>query len=236
MSAFYSFAYPDRVHVLADGGLFDDDGVLQRVERKIFAFHGLPVVVTGRGASASLVFEIIGDLVATVGQIARFDDAAAALSIVGSFFRNLGTRHASLDVEFLIAAYSALEGPQHFIVPCHDRYGLRPFDMASPGWQIGAGPAIGLDDLQHAGISADAVASPDFPERYGLEIMAAMRRKPACLPGSDRAFHAVGGRCDLATVSAGGVAIRMLGRWDDQPGKLIDPRTAAAPLSKASAA
>jgi hypothetical protein len=133
MSAFYSFAYSDRVHVLADGGLFDDDGVLQRVERKIFAFHGLPMVVTGRGASASLVFEIIGDLVVAVGQIARFDDAAAALSFVGSFFRNLGTRHASPDAEFLIAAFSALEGPQHFIVPCHERYGLRPFDMARPG-------------------------------------------------------------------------------------------------------
>jgi hypothetical protein len=66
--------------------------------------------------------------------------------------------------------------------------------------------------------------------------MATMRRKPACLPRSDRAFHAVGGRCDLATVSGDGVAIQLLGRWDDQPGRLIDPTTANAARSDVSAA
>jgi hypothetical protein len=212
MSAFYSFRYPDRVQLLTDGGVFDENGVLCIVERKVLAFPGLPLVVTGRGTPANRVFEIIRNMAKFVDSFMAFDDIDPVIELLRSFIRELGAEHGTFDAEFLIAGYSARLGACHFIVPCHDHWGIEPFELASPGAQIAAGPAISMNDLAHLNLTSDDIADPDFPRRHGMEIMGAMRRKRARIPGSDREIYGVGGFCDLATVSAQGAAIETLGR------------------------
>ncbi len=224
MSAFYSFVYRDKVQLLTDGGFFDESGILRAVGRKVFAFEDLPLAVTGRGSSTDRVFEVIGDIMAIVSGMSPFDDADPVLSIIGRYFTSLRNRYGTFDAEFLIAAYSKTQGPCHFVVACHEHWGVKSFELLSPGSQIGAGPQIDLGDIAHLNLSSDEISSPDFPERWGIEVLEAMRGKLASVPGMEREFYGVGGQCDLTTVSADGVRITTLGRWDDEVGQPVDPR------------
>jgi len=223
VSAFFSFRYPDRIQLLTDGGFFDDAGILRHVGRKVFAAEGMPLAVTGRGTEASQVFGMCKGIVDHCSAIASYggtvDGAMEALR--RAFERR--SAEGPTPVEFLIAAYSATKGPLLYFIQLHGGNDVPSFEMIDAGQQIAAGPAIGWDDLAHLGLAADDLAASDFPERYGAEIIGAMRSKRGLLPGGKAAIFGVGGLCSLTTVTKDGVRIRELCDFPDMIGQKVNP-------------
>lgn len=105
----------------------------------------------------------------------------------------------------------------------HGRYDLPSFALIKAGPQIAGGPAVSWDDLAHLDLGDDDPASPDFPERYGAEIIGAMRQKPGEVPGGSKPIFGVGGLCTLTTVTQSGVSVRDLCRFPDEIGRAIAP-------------
>lgn len=211
MSAFYSFRYPDRVCILADAGVFNDDGRLAAIEGKVSHLRHLPIALTCRGnleacqVMTRRLLAIAANSVDAWLRAAR--DVATSQRLIGP-----------LDCEILIACFSPRLGPAHFFVAFHDRHGAA-FEVQQQPVQFGCGPPIGLDDLPPG--AADEVSSPTFPDRYGVDIMSAMRRRPAIVPGQAKAYRIVGGYLELTTVTAAGVTVRKLHDWNDKIGEPI---------------
>lgn len=232
MSAFFSFQYPNSIQILTDGGFFDDDGVLRHVSQKIMCIAGLPIAIAGRGA-VDEVFRLPERFNRFVGDLTHLTSADIALTALRDYFFACQETDGTCLAEYLIAAFSERDGAQHFYVQMHGLYDHMPvFEMVNPGQQITAGPTISWHDLEHLGLSGDEIASEDFPERFGAEIMEAMRQKRACLPGSNHSFYGVGGQCDLTTVSTDGVCTKTLRVWHDPIGKPVFP----APFRSSAAA
>ncbi|WP_112308640.1 hypothetical protein [Pseudogemmobacter bohemicus] len=210
MSAFFSFRYPDRIQILTDGGFFDETGNLWLIARKAFAASGMALAVTGRGDSASFVLGTCVDLINHCDALTAYGGSVdSALVAIRRHFERLGA-DGFVPAEFLIAAFSETEGPQHYLVQLHGRYALPSFELVNAGDQIAAGSSISWEDLSHLELDAKAVACPDFPEQYGAEIIGAMRGKRAEVPGVKLPIYGIGGHACLTTVSESGVLIRDL--------------------------
>jgi len=222
MSAFYSFVYGDCVQLLTDGAFLDEKGILRAIDRKVFTFPNHPIAIACRAASAARAFQTIADLCDFIDSFGFCDDADAVLMFAKEFFGRL-EGNGPFDAEFLIAAYSEENGPCHFIVQCHGRWNIPAFKMVCPGMQIGGGPPVSLNDLQHLNITPSDVETSNFPERFGAELIGAMRKKATISPGSGSLFFGVGGCCDLTTVKASGAITKQLCTWDDKIGVPIDP-------------
>ncbi len=91
------------------------------------------------------------------------------------------------------------------------------------GAQMAGGPPVAWDDIAHLGLTAEDVASSDFPSVHGVAVMNAMRGKLGRIPGTESNIYGVGGLCELTTVSEQGVASRFLCHYPDQLGKPVDP-------------
>ncbi|MBB4236662.1 hypothetical protein [Rhizobium esperanzae] len=222
MSAIFSFAYPDCIQVLTDGAWVSETGELMRVKTKSFASSRHPIAFTGRGTSSVQVMNIIDELLA-FAESEKCAGVDAALGFAEAYFERMA-KGGPFNGEIVIAAYSETKGTVHFVVACHDHYGLAaPFRLENPAAQILLGPTISLDDFPPGAFSPEDVASSNFPARHGAMIMEALRRKPARIIGWEREFFAVGGLCDLTTVNAAGADVRPLCGWADEVGKTIDP-------------
>ncbi|MGO7370077.1 hypothetical protein ACCT04_14695 [Rhizobium ruizarguesonis] len=223
MSAIFSFVYPDCVQVLTDGAWVAETGELLGVKTKAFPSSRHSIAFTGRGTSALKIINIIDELLAFTDSD-KCAGVDAALAFSEEYFERLAMS-GSFNGEILIAAYSETKGPAHFLICCHDHYGVAPFRLENPGAQMLLGPAISLDDFPPGAFSTEAVLASDFPARHGATIMEAMRRRPARIIGWEREFFTVGGLCDLTTVNAAGVDVRPLCGWADEVGKMIDPES-----------
>lgn len=229
MSGFYSFVYPDCVQLLTDGAFLDEAGILRCIDSKVIAFPDHSIAITWRAADAARARFVLRDLGEFIDGYGRCDGTDSILMFTREFFKRLSTE-GTIEAEFLIAAFSETEGPCHFIVQCHRHWDIPSFELVSPGVQIGGGPQIGFEDLAHLHLTADDVASSRFPERFGADVIGAMRAKRGKIPGSAKEIYGIGGRCDLTTVSANGASTRQLCRWDDPIGSLIDPTRGFLPL------
>lgn len=223
MSAFYSFAYADRVHLLTDAGYFDEVGNLVAIDKKVFTSASFPFAITGRGIDVAKVWSIISEMGSYVDGFAWYECVDDFLPFISTYFHQLGQREGSFDADFLIAAYSKEKGPVHFFIQCHGNYDCPSFELVSPGWQIAAGPPIEFGDLGHLKLAEEDILASDFPVRYGAEIMTAMRKRKSRIPGGGREIFGVGGRCDLTTVTSTGAVTTSLVDWGDTIGKPLMP-------------
>lgn len=219
MSAFYSFAYPDRVHVLTDGGIFDDAGILRGIAEKVIRLPYAPVAITFRGNAETVSAHLQG--LQEHVERERPQSADKVLALMQDYFDGVAAGNAFCEAEFLVAACSETVGACHFLVDLHGRTPAQTFKLENLGIQIGGGPSITLDDIGSP--SGAEVSDPDFPVRYGVAIMEAMRRKRAAVPGSPSSFFAVGGQCDLTTITPAGATTRRLCTWNDQIGSEVSP-------------
>lgn len=230
MSAFYSFRYPDRVQLLTDGAHFDENGNLIGVGGKVFISSHFPMAITSRG-TAAVSYELLANLEYLTDTMVSVTSVDEMLDVTRWYFSGLKEQGRAFNSEFLIAAFSEEHGPCHFYVHCHGHRDLQAFELLDLGEQIcGGSSAISWQDLAHLNLGANDLASPDFPETYGIDIMNALRRQRGTVPGSDLNIFMVGGRCDLTTVTAAGAASKTLCNWDDQIGKPIDPTRGLLPL------
>lgn len=229
MSAHYSFLYSDRACILSDQGVWDANGNLAAIRQKVCVSPTLPFAVFLQGKPVEKLAQIIDDMDAWInkhGDRLGRDRVLACLPAIEDYFQDLGRREGQLEAQFLFVGFSKAAGPQQWLLRCNDRFaarGVLPYSLFNPGREVQSGPPVTMADLTAGlGIDPSEVLQPDFPDRYGARFMSIARQKEEDVPGEGRR-RIVGGGCDLATITAEGVTVKTLCRWNDEIGKPIDP-------------
>jgi hypothetical protein len=218
VSAFLSICYEDRIELLTDDALYDDDGTLRGVVEKVYRSPRWPLAVTARG---KMDFEALNPFL---------DMLAAASHSAGDFIdrlqRLLDGRHdgGALEAsEILIAAFID-EKPVNLYFSTHQIIeGVAPWVIHEMGPEFGGGPSFSLDDLQADGISLASLSAG--LEEQGADVMELMRKRKCGNPANSLLpdVYGIGCHVDLTVVRPGGVTTTRLRVWPDVIGEKIDP-------------
>ncbi|UCI17031.1 hypothetical protein FJ970_18025 [Mesorhizobium sp. B2-1-8] len=210
------------VIVLTDGALYDRDGVLLGVQRKVAVSDRLPLAVAFRGNVA--FGETVSQRIILSAEAIGFDRMLLDLDAA------LPGMPESPNLEILIAGVSESAGPVHRMFQNRPvEFGCAPSTLIDPGpmhWGFGTnGEAISLQAM--------GIAPPRKGEtmqawlaRHAVAIFENFRRiKVAVDPFDDNTDrqHLIGGVLDMTVVSPSGVTITQLHRWPDKVGMKIDP-------------
>lgn len=231
MSAFVGFCQQDRAYLWADGAVYSLDSVLRDVTRKCIRVAGVPIVVASRGP------DFIGSAFAWFLQAYTIkpDD----IRLVGPVVMN----------EFVSSISDQLEDRSE---PTFD-IGLmawskdldRPF-LALADWKPGRGFRISIsfedmvapapDDRDTQRLRREigfplphALIDPD---RFGMAVMRALRRRPQLLYDGTQAY-VVGVHVQRVTMTRDGFRDDLVQVWPDEIGRLIDPFRGVVRASRA---
>lgn len=226
MSAFYAMAFPDRVELLTDGAVYNEDGTLVDIKCKVYVSGHLPLAITGRGVTE--VIEIFADAFLLYSNAcSTFDEAISGIQWMLDRRKDRGVPH---DVEVVICGISETRGPCIFYFATADMYGagIEPWRLLDAGGELGGGAS--------ADVGADIAASGIAPEdaREGLRGVAvplfdAMRRRkgPNPLKPGLPDVYGIGGHIDLTVVRPTGCTVERLHTWSDVVGERIEPERMA---------
>lgn len=218
MSAFYALAHDDRIEMLTDGAVYEDDGTLTAIRRKVWYSDKLPMAITGRGASKAVELMAMAVLLPDVyGSVDKVIDGIPAL-LDKMAEKTAGAASGARMIEMVIAAISETRGPVLLYAANTNAYGLdwlEPFKLYDVGHEWGGGTPA---DISGIDIS-------DGLRGCGAELFERMRRIPG--PSAERPdlpdVYGIGGHVDLTTVRASGVTVERLRTWPDEIGERIDP-------------
>lgn len=216
MSAFYTLNYGDRIELLTDGAVYEDDGTLTAVRRKVWHSERIPMAVTGRGnASAVQLLAMAVLLPDAYGSTDRVLEAVPGLLDKMAAKQHGGAKPGYFEI--VIAAISETRGPVIFYASSADCYGAGyvPFTLVEAGSEFGGGVPI-----DPAGIDVS-----DGLRTCGAEIFERMRRVRGPNPTAPELppLYGIGGHVDLTVVRPGGVTVERLRTWPDVIGEPIDP-------------
>jgi hypothetical protein len=223
MTALNVFLRKDAVHVLTDGAACDPNGDLVKAVSKVFPLAHTNAVLATRGVNGLL--PLLGF---AVDGAPSFDATADILpaktrEILASVSHAQGgTDLGTLDV--VLAGISETRGPACLAVFNHSNYGVPASELQElDGFVSPSNPEL-FATFEANGLD---IHGRDFnPEFDGPWIMSKQRD----IPGS-----MVGCFCQLTTVTADEITTRIVRRWPDRVGLLIDPAlgpevfTASAP-------
>ncbi|WP_139788976.1 hypothetical protein [Manganibacter manganicus] len=211
-------AHDDKIELLTDGAVYEDDGTLTAIRRKVWYSDKIPMAITGRGAAkavelvayAFLLTDMIGSVDNTIDGITKALDKLAD--------KAAATESEPAMIEMLVATISETRGPMLLYASNANAYGLdwlEPFKLYDVGREWGGGAPIdpaGLD--LSAGLRS-----------CGVELFERMRRVSDINPARPDlpAIHGIGGHVDLTTVTASGITVERLRTWPDIIGEKIDP-------------
>lgn len=212
----------DAVHVVTDGGLFDQKtGVLVGFGNKALILSHLNAVLVCRGALA------MGLLVPMmVSANSSFDELRKN---IGPQLRKQIEPHANIDAQHghtwgefdvVLAGFSESKGPTCILMLSFDH----PFIPELKAYQpFDAGPvslAPGNDDL------LKSIDPNSFDvERDPLRIIEAQRKIPSPhgARGDSSVKCSVGGFAQLTTVTETEITTKLIHRWNDKIGEVIKP-------------
>ncbi|OBQ58032.1 hypothetical protein EFV37_13160 [Mesorhizobium loti] len=218
LSALSSAISPDAVIVLTDGAVYDRDGTLLKVARKVAVSERLPLAVAYRG---NLDFgEDVSQRIIAAAERSGFDQMLAEIAAA------LPWLPSSPMLEVLIAGVSETAGPMHRMFQNRPaKYGCAPSTLIDPGplhWGFGTdGRAI---TLQAMGVPAPAGGQTiqAWLSMHGVSIFEYFRNFPVPIDpfdaNTDRQ-HLIGGILDITVVKRGSVSTTMLHRWPDKIGE-----------------
>jgi len=215
MTAVNIFCRPEAAYVLTDGAATAPDGTVVQLVQKVIILGHLNAVVASRG-HLSVLFALLPTALTSAGS---FDELAAL------FPEAIGGLAASAE--------EALKASPH---PWIETYlcGWSEGRNAAVTWYAGnshkrttdyfgdlecwstTGPITSplgpnaRDRLAAAGL--DPKDGAFDPVTQGFALMDAQRADPDA---------AVGGFCQLTTITRDGVSSRVIGRWTEQPGGMI---------------
>ncbi|TSE13461.1 hypothetical protein C1D09_003875 [Mesorhizobium intechi] len=222
LSALSSAISPDAVIVLTDGAVYDRDGTLLKVARKVAVSERLPLAVAYRG---NLDFgEDVSQRIIAAAERSGFDQMLAEIAAA------LPWLPSSPMLEILIAGVSEAAGPMHRMFQNRPaKYGCAPSTLMDPGpmhWGFGTdGRTINLEAIGVPPPSGDHTIQA-WLSRYGVRVFEYFRNLPVPIdpfdPTTDRQ-HLIGGILDMTVVQRGSVATTMLHRWPDKVGEKINP-------------
>jgi hypothetical protein len=219
VSAFQCFTYPDRVEILTDGALYDDDGRLTAITRKVWTSVSVPLAITGRGDFYRI--KAIADVARMFSECGSFDQTLEQLN---GFLAPLGGEDVPY-FEVIVAGISETVGPSVYFAAPANVYGLPNFKA----WtfertigDIGAGPFLTEHELAAVGMSRADLSNGLL--EIAVPYFDAMRRKPAksvSRPDLPEVYG-IGGHIDWTVVIPGGTATVRVHRWPDVVGERIE--------------
>lgn len=222
MSAFYAVVRDDKIEMLTDGAVYEDDGTLTAIKRKVWYSDKIPMAITGRGASkavelmafAFLLTDVVGSVDNTIDGITKA-------------LEKLAEKAAATDVqpaviEMLVAAISETRGPMLLYASNANAYGfdwLEPYKLYDVGAEWGGGAIPDVSGLDGS----------DGLRNCGAELFSRMRRIPGPNPAKPDLpeVYGIGGHVDLTTITANGVTVERLVEWPDVIGRKIEPELVA---------
>lgn len=254
MSACNILVQPLRkaVHMMVDGVSYDKSGVIQEVTQKCIALPTLNAAVTVMGPVLGALV-MAAELQKRFATFDELVDGIEAV-MPDLFNANLSVLSGSgiPDTRVYLAGWSARnDGPAAYSMQCvppeSDQYWRET--VADQAKEFGAGniveddpfrlvkldslianppPAPGLT-LEMCGISIDG--SPDDvidamdPALDLLTVLEMQRRRKVPVRPGELPAHWVGGLALLTSITRGGIAQRVVHRWEeDRAGSLIQPR------------
>lgn len=178
MSAFHGFRHPDRIQILSDAAVTDENGVVVALLPKCMIIQEeLPAVICLRYADQSAAVAISEWFGAV--QVATVDD----LLLRTDEFAQEFSRQAVPACDFLLGALSETKGPVMLAFTNHN------------GWQNGDIPPFTLTLIQRPNFGAGPCGAaqdttlllrpddPEFPRQCGAEYFELMRRVPQTFGG-----------------------------------------------------
>lgn len=217
MTAYVSRQYHDRVEVLVDGGLYDDDGVLVGKANKLRVAPNLPLVLTGRGKSA-----VIDRLASSILQIAAkhltVDNALGEVAAWVNWMREKRTSEGTINDQapgdLLIAGISESTGAGHWSFDARGNEHRPQLQLLPVGQSVIAGGR--LSNAEHEAFLTESAGGLSSIGRKTFDLM---RRNKA-----EVADHVdIGAHLDLAIVRGSKVRTVRLHSWNDKIGSLIQP-------------
>jgi hypothetical protein len=209
----------DAIHIFTDGALVADDGKLLGAIQKVHLVGHLPAVVAGAGSPLWPSW-----LYVDACRCSSFDQLIDDLvSILRSYERNIdnapGGAQLSKEFEIFVAGYSDLRGRlECFKVRNHEKGG------SGENWQLAevegdvlmpSPSASALESIQwHGGTPLVSVDGP--------QIMLAQRLTPGPYPDGKGHGCVVGGFLQHTVLTPDNVTSRVVHRWSDEVGKLLD--------------
>lgn len=211
----------EAVVILSDGAVYNRDGVLLDIRRKVLASERLPLAVAFRGnlALSELAAQRIIDRAEEVGFDRMLSGIEAELTGV-----------TDRDIEVLIAGVSETAGPMHRVFQTRPaEYGLAPNTMIDAGnIYFGFGTNGEPITLEAMGIPPPRKGETmeTWLSRQGVSIFEHFRQIPVAIDpfdeNSDRQ-HFIGGILDMTVVTRRSVSISLLHHWPDKVGERINP-------------
>lgn len=223
MSAFIAVAFEDRVELLTDGAICDEEtGQLLAVRRKVWHSDTIPIAVTGRGTSGA-VASICNAIIVAAEAEGGFDPAMAWLIDMLADRRQLGSE---AKVEIVIVGIAESRGPVVLYFSTGEGQSIdgnvvEPWVLTDMAGEAAAGGDPQIDPALMNGV-AFVVA--------GSMVMEGMRKtqtNDVFRPGLS-GNYSVGGCIDYTVVTAAGVEVKRIHEWPDEIGQPVDPFRATA--------
>lgn len=229
MSALFVYPTANRIDILADGAVYDFDGVVHAIGEKILVASRATMAVAWMGDHR--IGTVMSRLAVTIADMTgSFDEAVERIAVAMSERRE---EFAGMDPCLLVlAGWSAETGLGCWV-------GLtKPIDA-----DFDAGKLYRISGLFGGGISTpsgDALEAvglvtdgpEDMLERCGADVLQLIRELPGRPYGhaEGRPLHAVGGHAQLVTITPESVRSKIQHRWPDRVGKRIVPFVSAEQL------
>lgn len=224
MSAYLSHVYADRVEILTDGAIYNENGVILDFAEKVYRFQNAPAALTVRGACEPMI--VIGQALDMVAMLSggSFD---VVLGFLPRMLEKLKSEGAGADFEMLVAGISETEGPLHvYFTTASYAEGIESCRLYRMADFVGGGIIVPAEEQDAAGIT-QAGLRDRFAE-VGADYMELMRRHKGPNPVRPDlpAIYGIGGHVDHSVIRADGVTTTRLRTWPDVVGEKIDPATA----------
>lgn len=219
MSAFIAVAYEDRVELLTDGALIDDQtGALVDVKRKVWHSDIVPIAVTGRGGGFGGVAAVCLAIVTAAEALGGFDPAMSWLIEALADRRDLGSLNA---MEIVITGIAESRGPVVLYFNTEkgqnlDGETLEPWVLRDMDGSAAAPIPKDIDPALMEGLAFVVAGS------MAMESMRKTLTTSMWSPNSGERYI-VGGCIDHTVVSAEGIEVARVHVWPDVIGEPIDP-------------
>ncbi len=234
-----------RACILTDGAGYDSQGIVHGFYQKAVPIAHLRAAIAVRGpalapvlfaAEFGLRFTSFDDLVALGGRHAE--------TVYDRFF-GLLTAGGHVELEIALAGWSESRNRPETYWLASDQSRSESM-LGVPAWEFAgaedfaAAPMPSAELLEEQGFDVDDIESVD-PVADGLKVMEAQRRfvgNLRAVGASDGSVSAVGGFVTLTEIREDGVSQRVIRRWNDRVGEMIQPErvalvSASAPMNRA---
>lgn len=232
MSAIIAYEAPQASFIFTDGAVYDVDGRLVRLNRKVTVSDKVPLAIASRGNA-----ELGRILVEGLRERVEEDGFDTAMSLFEAelprLVETIDEAGSLYHTQVLVAGISEKHGVRNmfFQIPGSDRWPSNKIHH-QPDFFTGLNCEEGLT-LDQMGVRP--VGNGDsfygWIRDAGLAMMEFARKNPKPSPYFEGSFSSTGGHIDMTTVTAKGVKVETIHRWNDTVGELIDP-TKDRPVAK----